>query len=64
MFCREVHHSGLGKEGDSVPRLRGETGSTEEETGQRSATEMYLQKQTKMYQKLLKINLNDVNTHP
>lgn len=31
--CRKVHHGGLGKEGDSVPRLRGETGSTEEDPG-------------------------------
>lgn len=33
LFCREVHHGGLGKEGDSVPRLRGEKGSTEEDPG-------------------------------
>lgn len=39
MFCREVHHSGLGEEGDSVPRLSGETGSTEEDPGQFSKAE-------------------------
>lgn len=31
--CREVHHGGLGEEGDSVPRLGGQTSSTEEDPG-------------------------------
>lgn len=33
LFCREVHHRGLGEEGDSVSWLRGQTGSTEEDPG-------------------------------
>lgn len=31
--CRKVHHSGMGKEGNSVPWLRGETISTAEDPG-------------------------------
>lgn len=56
LFCREVHHSGLGQEGDSVPRLRGETGGTEEDPGRCPATETCLHGQTKICQGLLKMN--------
>lgn len=44
IFYRKVHHSGLGKEGDSVPRFRGETGSTEEAPCQCLATNKILHK--------------------